>query len=44
MESAKLFDWAVRPVRAGCYSWAALSLIDSMTLYMSSPLVAVADI
>ena len=26
---AKLRDWAVRPVRAGCYSWAALSFIDS---------------
>ena len=25
---AKLRDWAVRPVRAGCYPWAALSLID----------------
>ena len=23
---------AVRPVRTGCYSWAALSLIDSKTL------------
>ena len=30
---AKLRDWAVRPVRAGCYSWAALSFIDSETLY-----------
>ena len=30
---AKLRDWAVRPVRAGCHSWAALSLIDSKTLY-----------
>ena len=30
---AKLRDWAVRPVRAGCYSWAALYLIDSKTLY-----------
>ena len=38
----KLRDWAVRPVRAGCYSWAALSYfffprpeyaIDSNTLY-----------
>ena len=29
---AKLRDWAVRPVRAGCYSWAALCLIDSKTL------------
>ena len=25
---AKLRDWAVRPVGAGRYSWAALSLID----------------
>ena len=30
---AKLRDWAVRPVRPGCYSWAALSLIDKKTLY-----------
>ena len=30
---AKLRDWAVRPVRAGCYSWAELSFIDSKTLY-----------
>ena len=30
---ANLGDWAVRPVRAGCYSWAALSLIDSKTQY-----------
>ena len=30
---AKLSDWAVRPVRAGRYSWAALSLIDSKTMY-----------
>ena len=30
---AQLRNWAVRPVRAGCYSWVALSLIDSMTLY-----------
>ena len=28
---AKLRDWAVRPVRAGCYSWAALSLIDFLS-------------
>ena len=27
-------DWAVRPVKVGCYSWAALSLIDSKTLYI----------
>ena len=27
-------DWAVRPVWAGCYSWAALSLIDFKTLYI----------
>ena len=33
---AKLRDWAVVPVRAGCYSWAALSLNDSKTLYTSS--------
>ena len=26
-------DWAVRPVRGGSFSWAALSLIDSKTLY-----------
>ena len=26
---AKLCDWAVRPVRVGCYSWAAPSPIDS---------------
>ena len=26
---AKLRDWAARLVRAGCYPWAALSLIDS---------------
>ena len=31
---ARLRDWAVRPVRAGCYSWAALPLIDSKTLYI----------
>ena len=31
---AKLRDWAIRPVRAGCYSLAALSLIDSKTLYV----------
>ena len=31
----KLRDWAVRPVGAGWYSWAALSLINSKTLYMS---------
>ena len=30
---AKLRDWAVRPVRAGCYSRAALSLTDSKTRY-----------
>ena len=30
---AKLRDWAVRPVRAGCYSLAALFLFDSKTLY-----------
>ena len=30
---AKLRDWAVRPVGAGCYPRAALSLIDSKTLY-----------
>ena len=29
---AKLRDWAVRPVRAGCYSWAALPVIDSKTV------------
>ena len=29
---AKLRDWAERPVRAGYYSWAVLSLIDSKTL------------
>ena len=29
---AKLRDWAVRPVLACCYSWAALSLIDSKIL------------
>ena len=28
---AKLRDWAVRPARAGCYSQAALILIDSNT-------------
>ena len=33
---ALLHDWAVRPVRACCYSWAALYLIDSKTLYSSS--------
>ena len=33
---AKLCDWAVWPVRAGCYSWAALSLFDSNTLYRHS--------
>ena len=32
---AKLRDWAVRPVRAGCYPRAALSLLDSKTLYVS---------
>ena len=31
---AKLRDWAVRPVRAGCYSRAALSLTDSKTRYV----------
>ena len=31
----KLRDWAGRPVGAGWYSWAALSLINSKTLYMS---------
>ena len=31
--TAKLRDWAVWPVRAGCYSSAALSLIYSKTLY-----------
>ena len=30
---AKVRDWAVWPVNPGCYSWAALSLIDSNTLY-----------
>ena len=30
---AKLRDRAVRPVRAGCYFWAALSLTDSKTRY-----------
>ena len=30
---AKLCDWAVRPVRAGCYPWAALTLVNSKTLY-----------
>ena len=30
---AKLRDQAVRLIRDGCYSWAALSLIDSNTLY-----------
>ena len=29
---AKLRDWAVRPVMAGCYSWSALYLIDSKTV------------
>ena len=28
-----MHDWAVRPVKPGCYSWVALSLIDSKTLY-----------
>ena len=32
----KLRDWAVRPVRAGWYPWAASSLIDSKTLYCLS--------
>ena len=31
---ARLHDWSVRPVRAGCYSLAALPLIDSKTLYI----------
>ena len=31
---AKLREWAARPVWAGCYSWAALSLSDSKTLYL----------
>ena len=31
---AKLRDWAVRPVGAGCYSWAAFSFIHSQTRYM----------
>ena len=31
---AKLRDRAVRPVRAGCYSRAALSLTDSKTRYI----------
>ena len=26
-------DWAVRPIWASCYSWAALFLIDSKTRY-----------
>ena len=30
---ARLRDWALRPVRAGCYPWAALPFIDSKTLY-----------
>ena len=29
----------VRPVRAGCYSWAALSLIDSKTLYCKNTVI-----
>ena len=29
----RLRDWALRPVRAGCYPWAALPFIDSKTLY-----------
>ena len=28
-----LHDWAARPVRDDCYSWAAVSLIDSKTLW-----------
>ena len=27
-------DWAVKPEWAGCYSWEALPLIDSKTLYI----------
>ena len=30
---AKLRDWAVWPVRAGCYSWSALSFPHSKPLY-----------
>ena len=33
----KLRDWAVRQARARCYSRAALSSNDSMTLYVSFP-------
>ena len=29
---AELRNWAIRPVRAGCYSWTVLSLTDSKTL------------
>ena len=31
---ARLRDWAVGPVRADCYAWAALYFILSKTLYM----------
>ena len=34
---AKLRGWAVRPTRAGRYSWAAMLLIDSKTLYSKDP-------
>ena len=37
---AKLRDLVIRPVRAGCYSWPAWSLIDSNTLYIKVTLAA----
>ena len=36
---AKLRDWAVKQARAGCYFWAALSLIDSKALYIKYKLI-----
>ena len=33
---AKLRYWAVRPVRAGCYSWAALWFIGPMGIGLGS--------